>query len=371
MSKSRKTFLWFVAAAVVVAVPVFVFRKPKEPGGTLKIGVIAPMTGNFAIFGERIRNGMELAKEDSVTSKPLEIIYEDACQPKDAVSAVKKLIDTDKISLLGGSFCLVGFVPVIPIAEQNKIIAFNTAANPDSTLNHPYVFSTNKSIKSDAEKLALFAAKNLKAKTATTLFYVTPLGLDYGKYFKQYFEEQGGKVLSEEQVDLNATDFRTQLAKIKSLHPDVVFVVHLAKSLGTFIKQTRELGIKSTLLSISEAEDPGVLQVAGFAAEGFVISSSEPTEKTPAVTSFEERYKQKFGNEADIIAANAYDALKLQILAYEKCAGQVGCMVDYLHQVKNYDGASGNITVNQDGSADKPVIWKVVRGGKFVKISGN
>mgnify|MGYP001578515836 CR=1 FL=1 len=230
------------------------------------------------------------------------------------------------------------------------------------------IFSTNKSIRSDAEKLAIYASSELGAKTAATIYYVTPLGLDYGKYFKQYFEGLGGKVLSDEQVDLNATDFRTELAKIKSLKPDVIFVVHLAKSLGVFIKQARELGIKSTLLSRSEAEDPNVLQAAGNVAEGFIISSSEPSVKTPAIAAFEERYKQRYGTLPDVIAANAYDALRIQVMAYEQCGEQIDCMPRQLHQVKNYDGVSGSITISDDGSAEKPVIWKTVKNGQFVKI---
>ena len=268
-----KVILWLVVIALVIVAALWIsWGRQGGESEAIKIGVIAPQTGSFAIFGERIRNGIELARSDLGVEGQVSVIYEDACQPKDAVSAAKKLIQVDNVAWIGGSFCLVGFVPVIPIAEEGGVLAFNTAANPDATLGHPYVFSTNKSIKADAKVLAEFARK-LGAKTAASLFYVTPLGEDYGKYFKLYFEELGGKVVSSERVQLDATDFRTELTKIKSAHPDLIFVVHLAKPLGTFLKQARELGLTSTILSHSEAEDPNVLEVAGKAGRGYVYEA--------------------------------------------------------------------------------------------------
>ena len=347
----------------------YVFSQPKvAKGEVIKVGVIAPLTGNFAIFGERIRNAMELAKEDlGDDASNIEVIYEDACQPQQAISAVQKLIQVDDVSWFAGSFCLVGLVPAIPIIEDHGLFIFNTAANPDSALNHEGVFSTNKVIKADAEQLALFAREKLKAQTAASLYYVTPLGEDYGKYFKKYFEEAGGQVVLDQKVQLDQSDFRTELAKIKILNPDVIFVVHLGQPLGVFIKQARELGITSKILSHSEAEDPNVLVAAGAAAEGFYLSSSEPKDKTDEVLDFEKRYEEKYGSKSDVIAANAYDAFTLQVLAYRECGLNLSCMAKEFRSIKDYDGVSGNLTANADGTIEKPVLFKVVKDGAFVR----
>lgn len=367
-----KKLLWILISAIVVAAVLvaYVTKKPAEQG-TIKIGVLAPLTGNRSLLGERIRNGMELAKEDILREgavKSIEIIYEDACLPKDAVSAAQKLVTLNKVSIIGGSLCLIGLVPVIPIAEQNKIITFNTAANPDSVLNKPYVFSTNVSIKSDAEKLADYAYNKLRARSAAIVYLNTPFGQDYNKFITASFESLGGKILTSETKVLDAIDFRTELTKIKASNPDVVFVIYLVNSLGNLLKQARELGIRSKILGHYEAEDPTVLKFAGEAAEGFTISSSEPTTKTEQITSFEQRYQKRFGSLPDVLASNAYDALNLQVIAYKKCSGQPDCMREELHKVNNYSGVSGVITILPDGSTAKPTVFKVVKNGKFVKI---
>lgn len=370
MNNNMKKVIWIVIAVVVLIAFVLVRNSQESNAETIKIGVIAPLTGNFAVLGERIKNGFELAKEDILKEEivgSLEIVIEDACQPAQAVSAAQKLINIDEVDILGGSFCVVGFVPVVPIFEEAKILTFNTAPNPDSVLNKKYVISTNSSIKEKSEQIAQYAYDKLGARTVAVIYYNTQLGLDYNKYLSETFERAGGKVISSEVTLVDATDFRTQLTKIKGSDIDVIFVVQLANPLGNLLKQARELGIQSVIMGNSSNEDPTVIQSAGIAAEGFVIASDEPFPKTDKINDFATRYKEKFGQEADVFAANSYDALWLQVEAYLECDGEVECMLENLHQVKNYPGVSGNITIREDGSASKPTIFKVVKNGQFVR----
>jgi len=365
---------WIVIAVIVIAFAGYgaYLKTQNEANGLqqkeIRIGVIAPLTGNFALQGERIRNGMELAREELLQNNiSIKIIYEDACIAKDTIPAFTKLTESDNVSMIGGSFCLAGFVPLIPMAQQKNIIMFNTAKNPSIVLNKSIVFSTNLAIEQDSEFQARFAADNISAKTSVIIYYTTPFGQDFAKYIPIYFEQYGGKILSSQQVELSATDFRTELTKIKELKPDVIFAVHLSNSLGNLIKEARELGINSTIISNSEAEDPSVIAAAGDASEGFVISSSEPEVKSAAAIEFESKYKERFNDSPNPIASNAYDSLKIQALVYEKCNGLTECMKKELHKISGYEGASGTITIREDGSSYKPLLMKIVRNGTFVR----
>jgi len=350
--------LWLVALAVII-LGVFAMNQQKETEA-IRIGVITPATGNFAVFGERMKRGFEMAKEDllrtgKVTS--LEIIYEDACQPKEAVAAVQKLITVHRIQILGGSFCVVGFVPIIPILEENKILTFNTAPNPDDALNKKYVVSTNSSIQEKASQLAVFARETLNAKTSAIIYYNTPLGKDYEKYFSETFTQKGGEVTSSEVTLVDATDFRTPLTKIKAKNVDVIFVVQLAGPLGNLLKQGRELGIDAPILGNSQNEDPTIISSAGATAEGFLISSDEPFPKTNAILDFGKRFSEKYSQAPDVFAANSYDALMIQIDAFTICNGETECMLKELHRLKDYSGVSGMITIKADGSASKSTTF--------------
>ncbi len=358
--------LFIVLLAAVAAI---VFIQPNNRS-TIKVGVIAPLSGNFALLGERVQEGFAVAEEELKQSgvTNIEVIIEDACDAKTAVSAINKLIQKDKIDILGGSFCVAGFVPVIPILEENKMIGINLAPNPDSVLNHRYIISTNTSIKQKGTELGSFASAQIKAKTAAIIYYNTPLGEDYRKYFTLAFESAGGKVLLTQMTQIDASDFRTELTKIKALNPDIIFVAQLAKPLGNLLKEANELGLKSKILGNSQNEDPTVIEIAGKAAEGFIISSDDPIPRTDAVEKFDHMYKEKYGKDADVFARNAYDSLMLQSQALEKCKKDTECLIRFFHQIQNYEGASGIITIQIDGTAYKPTSFKVVKDGKFIKL---
>jgi len=103
------------------------FTRTQPLQDEVTIGVLVPLTGSYATHGTRIKNGFELAHDDFRANNPnttVTILYEDVCQPKDALTSLNKLLDVDKIDILGASFCLIGFVPAIPILEQHKTIAF-------------------------------------------------------------------------------------------------------------------------------------------------------------------------------------------------------------------------------------------------------
>jgi branched-chain amino acid transport system substrate-binding protein len=362
-----------ILALIVIAFNVFssITGNTVKEDNTIKIGVLAPLTGDLSTMGERMRNGMDMARDDILkndSSENIEIIYEDvSCDAKQSISALNKLISVDNIRIIGGSFCLVSYVPTIPITEKTKVISFNTAANPDVVLNNKYVFSTNVAIKDDSEKLTDFATNDLKANTAAIVYLETPFGKDYDKYITKDFSDKGGKITGHYAKPFDAKDFRTELTKIKGENPDVIFIIHFSDSLGLFLRESKELGINSKILGYYEGDDPAALNIAKDAAEGFIISSSDPTIDSEKIKDFEKRYEEKYKAKPDVVAANSYDALMLQVETYKKCNGNTDCIALELHKVKDYSGVSGEITINPDGSTTKPTIFKIVKNGGFVK----
>ena len=339
----------------------------------VKIGVLAPLTGQISVLGERMRNGMELAVEDLLaagTVDSLEIIYEDACFPKESVNAAKKLIEADKVKIIGGSFCLLGIDAVVPLSESAEVVLFNTAANPDSVLNRDFVFSTNVAIRDDARKLAEYAYNELGARKAAMIHFDSSFGENYKRYFAQYFAELGGELVYSVGKTLDATEFRTEVAQVKAADPDVFLAIHFGASLGNILKEAYQLGLDVPTLGHYEAEDPTVLNFAGAAAEGFTISSSQPDVRTKTVTRFERNYQDRYGEMPDVLASNSYDSIMLQVMAYVECDGDTSCIATVLENTKDYQGVSGSITIDAtDHSTKKETIFKVVQDGQFVPVN--
>src|SRR4051812_8479329 len=102
MRKTNKIIVALVLLAALVSVlAIRRGRQEATSGSTIKIGVILPLTGDAASYGEPARNGFELAREEinsagGVNGKSLEFIYEDGrCNGTDAVNAGEKLVNAD------------------------------------------------------------------------------------------------------------------------------------------------------------------------------------------------------------------------------------------------------------------------------------
>ena len=325
---NSKKILVSVVIIVVVAVAIIYGVSSSESDASIKIGAAIPLTGNYASIGEKIKHGLDMAKTDLETKNPalkIELDYEDACLPKDIVSAANKLITVDHVKAIN-QWCVIGLVPSLQITEPAKIINVGIAASVSDVMGKGYYFSPNFSVAGDAKNIADFAIDHLKAKKAAFIYYNTQFGIDYRKFIGDEFFARGGNIVGDEMTSLDEADFKTNLTKIKEAKPDVIFVTQVTGALSAIIKETRDLGITVPLVGNYQNEDATVQSVAGKAAEGFIISSADPAILSSGNDGFKSAFQAKYGVQPDVFASNAYDALNLEVSAYKKCDGDTDCM---------------------------------------------
>lgn len=371
MPASRRIAILFMCSfACAVLLWMWSYYSKQSPVITIKIGALLPASdGDLAENRKMMIQGMELAKEYIDTKYKGKVVldfdYQNGCFAKESIPAVQKF-SYEKVPIIAASFCLFGHLPILPVTEGNKIITFNTAANPDQALNLQYAFSTNVEIKDEARKLSEFACNQLRARRAVTMFLDTPFGHDYNKYFTYGFNHCGGDVVGSFPNAPDGKQFKSMITQIKSLKPDIIITAHFGLPLAMFIKEVRQAHIKVPILGNYETEDPTVINYAGDAAEGVMFSSSELNEKTPVMKDFERLYIRKFGAEPNVLVTNVYDDVVLSVESYLACKNDRDCMANYLHQVSNYQGVSGTITINPSGAANKPTIFKIIKNHTFI-----
>lgn len=374
--RMRKTIIFLILLVVIVAAGVgyWWFQRQAHIKAAIThvtIGALVPITGHLSAIGEQMRNGMEMAKADLIaagTVKSLNIIYEDACSEASSWVAAKKLVEQDRINIIASSFCIFGQDAIMPFTEANKIIIFNTAGNSKELLNKKYGFSTHTTVEHEGMAAADYAYQKMNARTAAIIHLDSSFGRGYRDGFTKEFESLGGKVLYTEPKHPVSEDFYGALQKIKQLNPDVIFISHFGGSLGHAIKEARELGIQSKIIGEYESEDATVIRLAREAAEGMVISYPEEIPLTPKMKQFEKQYQEKYGEAPNLLAKNAYDAVMLSVTNYVVCKANTDCIAKKLEQTKNYDGASGVISVNADHSVMKPIHFKIIQNGQFILI---
>ena len=204
-----------------------------EEGGTIKIGVLASLTGALESYGKQTRNGFELGLEYAtdgtmeVAGKKIEVVFEDTeTKPEVAVQKATKLLEEDEVDFLVGSSSSGDTLAVLPLAEEYEKIMVVEPAVADSITGsefNPYLFRTGRNSSQDAVAGAAAIAKpGVKIATFAPDY---SFGWDGVAAFKAAAEKLGAEVVLEEFADPAATDFTSNLQKIIQEKPDYLFVV--------------------------------------------------------------------------------------------------------------------------------------------------
>ncbi|SDN11380.1 amino acid/amide ABC transporter substrate-binding protein, HAAT family [Psychrobacillus sp. OK028] len=204
-----------------------------EEGGTIKIGVLASLTGALESYGKQTKNGFELGLEYAtdgtmeVAGKKIEVVYEDTeTKPEVAVQKATKLLEEDEVDFLVGSSSSGDTLAVLPLAEEYEKIMVVEPAVADSITGsefNPYLFRTGRNSSQDAVAGAAAIAKpGVKIATFAPDY---SFGWDGVAAFKAAAEKLGAEVVLEEFADPAATDFTSNLQKIIQEKPDYLFVV--------------------------------------------------------------------------------------------------------------------------------------------------
>ena len=273
----------------------------------IKVGVIVPLTGDFAVIGEEVKNGVDLAvTELQLKGLNITAVYEDdKFDPKEAVSAANKLITVDKVNI-AMLFSVEEARPIVSIFNNSRI---PLVAAWDSNMflkdAGPYVFSNGFSTEKAGEIMADYAFNTLNLKKVAVLSHVDAWSEIISKSFEDQFKKNGGSIVYSDSVQVGTTDFRLQISKIKAAKPDGVYFPLIPFDSVSFIKQAKENSLNVAILS-GDALIQDVIDATGKSSDGIYYTNaySESTKLGSA-------YKAKYGKDpyALVYAASGYDAL--------------------------------------------------------------
>lgn len=345
--------------------------KAKEKGAeVITIGAILPLTGDAALYGNNDKEGIDLAVEmvnnkGGINGRKINILYEDSkAEAKTGVSAINKLANSNISVIIDDAISTVT-LGMLPIATDKKIIILSTGAtNPSLSGASPYFYRVWNS---DAEE-GVFAARASFETLGLKKIAIVYVNNDYGKglmdVFKKEYSSLGGQITTEETYEKTDNDFRNLITKIKQSVPEAIYLVGYASETGIITKQLRELKVPSKIIGTVAMEDPVFLNLAGKASED-VIYIFPKAPDGPIVTEFKELFRKKYGKDPGLLCDVAYDAANLVIHAYEKGAKTSDEIRKIFAELKDYRGASGEITFDSKGDVHKPMILKVIKNGSF------
>jgi branched-chain amino acid transport system substrate-binding protein len=351
---------------------------------TVKLGVFEPMTGANAAGGAMEVEGIKLANQLFPTVKvdgkdyKIELVVVDNKSDKvEAANAAQRLVDQDKVTAVLGSWGSSLSMAAGPIVKDKKVPAVAlSATNPLVTKGNDYYFRVCFIDPFQGTVMANYAFKELKAKKAVIIREVSnDYSVGLARFFTDSFKKltaDEGAVLAQLNYNTNDQDFTAQLTTVKSMKPDVIFAPGNYTESALIIKQARELGITAPFLGGDTWETPEFIDVGKQAVEGAVFSTFFATEIPITETSktFLDAYRKQYQKEPAAVTALGFDGYLVVRAAIEKANSLEGPKVrEALVATKDFAGAAGLITFDENRDATKSAVIKVVKGGKFTYLT--
>lgn len=372
----KNIVIWIVVILVVIfGFMAFGKSTPKETG-PIKIGVILPLSGDAAVYGEIARNVYQLAIEEintagGIEGRMMELVIEDAkCNGKDASLAAQKLVNIDKVQVIIGGFCSSESLAALPIVETAKVALISAgSSSPDLTNKSPFFFRNYPSDSSQGKVLARFAYNDKGWRTIAFLQEQTDYAAGVYKAFNEEFTALGGTVTKEE-FATNATDFRVVMTKLQSLKADALFVdTQTPAQAERIFKQMQQLAYKPNLLvNDVVAGDINIITKSATALEGAFSAEFGVDTENPKFKNLTMGYKNKYGTDLTFLtyAQTEYDAVYIVRDAILKVGNNGQKIADWSRTIKDWDGASGKVTILPSGDRDGGHILKIIQEGKSV-----
>ncbi|MFL0194926.1 ABC transporter substrate-binding protein [Clostridium sp. WILCCON 0269] len=341
----------------------------KSDSQEIKLGAVFPLTGDVSAMGQSCKNALQMLEEETnanggINGKKVKFSFEDdENKPSNSANAIQKLINSDKVVGVVGSYASKCSISMGPIATSNEVPMISVSTSPKVTKNGgDYVFTSTFNDTFQGTIIAKIAAEDLKAKTAAVLYDV---GNDYDKglneFFTTNFKKLGGKVLTSATFNAGDQDFSAQLTNIKKLNPDVLILPDYYGTVALIAKQARDLGITSTFIGGDGWDSPALFDIGGTSVNGSYFSNFFSTgDTTPGYIKFRQGYEKKYGKTPDAIAASSYNAGSLLIEAIKKADSTEGSKIrDALKNI-DFEGVAGKTKYDSNRNA--------IMGGDVIKI---
>lgn len=365
--------------ALIVSTAFLALAGSAAAADTIKLGIVAPMSGPNARYGAFSMHGAELAVKDinaagGIDGKKIELFNADSQgTPVEGVSATRRLIDQDGVDFIIGDVSSSVTLAMQPVAEDAGVLLLNAASsNPKITYQSGVggFKWTYRNYPTD-ENRALIVAKYAAEQRGFTKFAVLSVDSDYGRsaitFTKKYLPQFKGQILSEDYYKEGETDFRSVLAKIRDEGAQAIIYYGLADTSPILGRQLLEMGLagKITLIGNGEFNTAKTIASAPKAFEGAVEAAAWlPAWDSPASKAFVEEFTKAYSDAPNNHAYVHWDTVNLLAAAIKQAGSADKDKVRAALSKISYKSPVGDVTFDDHNQARLPMILLQIDGGK-------
>lgn len=356
------------------------------------IGTHLDLSGPAAAWGTGQKPGMEMKAEEinkagGIYGRKIRLVIEDnGYDPKKAIMATNKMINKDKV------FCIIGVngsatgLASKPILSKKKIPQMFPLAVASGFWDpyDRYSFGGFTPAYDNARAIVKYFAEEKKYKRFGLFYQDDELGIYTKRGVTDQLETYNLKLTAAESYKRGATDFSSQISKLKKADVQVIVLATVIRETVGVLKETQKIGWKVDVCGLSQATNkfiPMLAQKAGISADGYYGAGLFPVaykdSSRPAVQEWFKKYMLKFEKPPFHPSIAGYIVLYYFELAAKK-AGKDLTREKLVDALETFTGVEdpifghGPVTfTNKNHQGAKEVIMQQIQGGKYVPVSGH
>jgi len=291
----------------------------KEEQGTIKVALAGPVTGTVAEYGEQVFNGARMAIDrinaagGVLGGRKLEaVIYDDACDPKQAVAVANKIAG-DKVSFVVGHVCSSSTQPASDIYEDENILMVTPSATaPEITeRGHKLTFRTIGLDNMQGPVAGRYIVEKVKPKNLAVIHDKQQYGEGIASEVKRTAEAGGVNVVLFEGVNAGDRDFSSLITRLRQADVDFVYFGGYHPELGLLMRQSRERGLEARFMGPEGAGNTEISAIAGSASEGMLLTLPKSSDEDPANAELVAAFKERGQNPSGPFVLLAYAAAQV------------------------------------------------------------
>jgi branched-chain amino acid transport system substrate-binding protein len=351
-----KTFLPKLGASVAVSLALV---SAVNAADVIKIGVQAPITGQYANEGQSIDYGVRLIAEQynadgGILGKQIEVVTcDDEATAQKAAICARRLVNEGVLAVIG-SYTSGATEAAQATYYRNKVLQTSDGTS-DSLTKHKYWTFFRNSFQNSAQ--AQFTADYF---VNTKNYERIAVMSDYSSYSTGLadsvvaeLEKLNANIVAVEKIKSGSQNFTATLTKIKSLDPDVIYYAGYYSDGGLLRAQQQQLRIDADFVGGDSNDNPDFIKLAGDSAPGTILINFPTPEFLPYDTAkkFLADYRAKYDQDpASIWALMNVDGMLAILHAMEELKTEDPKEIsDFLHNLKDFPGITGPVSFREDG----------------------
>lgn len=338
----------------------------------IKIGVVIPQSGQWALYGNSVREGIELGdlyiKENKLMKETIQIMWYDSnSNPDTAYAMMEKAIDDGCVAIVGG-ITTSEAIKMIDLSLKKKVILISpTASAAELSAKSTYFFRIFPSDKYEVTNASKFIVENLGTKNLSILYQDN----DFSDFISRNLEMESKNLGVENSLRVkilsDGSNIEEAVKEALLAKPNTIYIATYSDIFPQVLMEIKSKNYAGKIITTSAFNSPGLLpKVVSYAEELYFFKPPfDPNDRNNALCqNFVNKYKNIYGKDPDIFPAYGFDSFMVLIEGIKLGGTFTEELYKGLRSISNFQGVTGMISFTVQGEVVKYPRIYFIKGGQ-------